>query len=154
MIKDSATKEKLLKEWHYVRRSQGILQSRAVASFGRGGMGMVGVYDEYYGLLLVLGFSVLEHALRVMAEQGTFKPTRWGLKALMAASKKADVQWQDYSAVDFGRDKRNKLAHEQVIPRAEDTFRMLDEVEAELIGWNILPERVKCEFSVSITRTS
>jgi hypothetical protein len=154
MIQDAAAKEKLLQEWHFVRRSQGILKSRAVASFGGGVIGMVGIYSEYYALLLVLGFSVLEHTLEAIADQGTFKPKRWGLETLMIGAQTAGVKWQNYPAIDSGRQKRNDLAHRQVIPVAEDTFRMLDEIEAELIGWDILAEPVNHDFSVSVHRTS
>jgi hypothetical protein len=154
VIQDASTKEKLVQEWHFVRRYKGMLQIRAVASFGGGSIGMVGVYNEYYAVLLVLGFSVIEHALRVMHAQRTFNAKGWELKRLMEGSKSDGLVWKDYDAVDAGREARNGLAHRQTIPKVTDTFRMLDEIEAELIGWNIVPGPVSYEFSLSVSQTS
>jgi hypothetical protein len=152
VIQDPAIKERLLQEWHFVRRSQGMLTNRARVSFV-GGIGMVGMYNEYYALLLVLGFSVLEHTLRIMNEQESYT-RRSELKALMKASKKAGLPWQKYSAIALGRWKRNNLTHRQIIPTSKETFRILDEIEGELIGWNILPGPVEYQVSHSVTHTS
>jgi hypothetical protein len=153
MIQDAATKEKLVQEWHFGRRSKAMLESRAVASLGRGSVGMVGMYDEYYALLLVLAFSVLEHALEVLRDEGTFNARGWQLITLMEASRDEGVRWQNFQAVNASRDARNGLAHRQIIPKTDETFRMLDEIEAELIGWNVLPGPVQYESSSSIGRT-
>jgi hypothetical protein len=154
VIQDPKMKENLLQEWHFVRRSQGLLQSRAVATLGGSSPGLVGMYDEYYALLIVLGFAVLDHALHVIGDQKTFEPKGWQLGKLMQASLDGGVAWRNFPAIDGGRNARNDLAHRQIIPKVADTFRMLNEIEAELIGWNILPAPVEYLFKLSISRTS
>jgi hypothetical protein len=153
MIQDSVKRGEIEQEWHYVRRAQSILEVRAVAAFGRGGPGMVGVYDEYYALLLVLGVSVLEHALREFKAQHTIKPKKPGLAALLLAAEDAGILKGFYD-VDAARQARNGLAHENAIPTTAQTFKFLADIEGELIGWSILPCPVKHQTTLSVRRTS
>jgi hypothetical protein len=88
-----------------------------------------------------------------MHDEGTFVCRSSQLKALMTSSRTA-IPWSDYQAIDVGREVRNKLTHEQVIPSHADTFRILDEIERELIGWKVLKGPVKYEFTLSVGRAT
>ena len=84
-----------------------------------------------------------------MRDEGTIVCKSSQLKVLMIASQ-AIIPWSDYKAVDSGREVRNKLTHEQIIPPHGDTFRILDELERELIAWRVLNGPVKYEYTLSV----
>jgi hypothetical protein len=153
MIRDTQALEALKEEWHALRRSQGKLQINITASFTRGAWFLPQIADDIYALLLPFGFSVLEHVLQQMRDEALFACKSSQLKALMVSSQTA-ISWSSYQAVDVGRDIRNKLTHEQSIPSHSDTFRILDEIERELIGWKILDGPVKYEFTLSVGRAT
>lgn len=149
MIRDIQELKAIEQEWHSLRRSQGKLQVNITASFARGAWFLPQIADDIYALLLPFGYSVLEHVLQQMRDEGFFTCRSSQLKALMASSRSA-IPWSDYQAIDAGREARNKLTHEQVIPSHADTFRILDEIERELIGLKILKAPVKYEFTLSV----
>jgi hypothetical protein len=153
MIRDADTRRTLAQDWHAVRRSQGKLQIHVTASFASGAWFLPQIADEIYALLLPLGFSVLEHTLQQMRDDGLFDCRSSQLGSLMTSSAAA-VHWSNYAAVDTGRDVRNKLTHEQAVPPYIDTFRILDEIERELIGWTVLDGPVKYEFTLSVGRAT
>jgi len=153
MIRDAQALEALKEEWHCLRRSQGKLQINIAASFARGAWFLPRIANDIYALLLPFGFSVLEHVLQQMLDEGLFVCKSSQLKALMVSSK-TSVSWSNYQAVDLGRKIRNKLTHEQAIPPHGDTFRILDEIERELIAWKILDGPVKYEFTLSVGRAT
>ena len=149
MIRDAEPLRTLAQEWHAVRRSQGKIQICVTASFASGAWFLPQIRDEIYALLLPLGFSVLEHTLQQMRDEGVFVCRLSNVGSLMKSSAAA-VQWANYAAVDLGRGVRNKLVHEQAVPPHSDTFRILDEIERELIGWKVLDGPVKYEFTLSV----
>jgi len=154
MIHDTSVLEELVDEWHALRRTQGKLQINITAAFARGAFWLPQqIADDVYALLLPFGFSVLEHTLQQMRDEGTIVCKSSQLKALMLASKSA-IPWSDYQAVDSGREVRNKLTHEQLIPSHVDTFRILDELESELIAWRVLKGPVKYEYTLSVGRAT
>lgn len=153
MIKDNDAKKNLVEEWHALRRTQGKLQINIVAAFAHGAAWLPQqIANDVYALLLPFGFSVLEHTLQQMRDEGTFICKSSQLKALMEASK-ATIPWRDHKAVHAGREVRNTLTHEQKIPPHSDTFRILDEIECELIAWRVLDAPVKSEYTMSVGRT-
>ena len=153
MIHDAKALEALGEEWHALRRSQGKLQINITAAFARGAFFLPQIADNIYALLLPFGFSVLEHTLQQMRDEGTFGCKSSQLKALMSSSK-TTIPWSDYQAVDAGREVRNQLTHEQIIPSHVETFQILDEIERELIGWEVLKGPVKYEFTLSMGRAT
>lgn len=153
MIQDQAMLQELILEWHSVRKTQSFIQINIVSSFARGGILLQPFPNNCYALLLPFGFSVLEHALQQLRDEGVFACRSSQLKKLMEASVPA-LSWCDFSAVDKGRDTRNKLTHEQIVPPHTDTFAALDAVERELVEWKILPGPVRYEHSVSMSRAT
>lgn len=149
MIRDAQALASFTQEWDALRRSQGKLQINITASFARGAWFLPQIADSIYALLLPFGFSVLEHVLQQMRDEGAFASKSSQLRALMVSSR-TTIPWSDYQAIDLGRAVRNKLTHEQVIPPHADTFRILDEIEREFIGWKVLKGPVKYEFTLSI----
>ena len=153
MIRDVHAQEAIEEEWHALRRSQGKLQVNVTASFSRGAWFLPQIADDIYALLLPFGFSVLEHALQQMRDEKLFTCGSSKLGALMTSSRAA-IPWSDYPAINVGREIRNKLTHEQVIPSHGDTFRILDDIERELIAWKVLKGPVKYEFTLSVGRAT
>ena len=149
MIRDEQILATLKEEWHALRRSQGRLQAYITASFASGAWFLPQIADEIYALLLPFGFSVLEHVLQQMGQEGTFACRSSWLNQMMLASRTTAGLWSNYEAVDAGRQVRNKLTHEQVIPSHADTLRILDDIERELIGWNVLNGPVSYKFTLS-----
>jgi hypothetical protein len=149
MIHDNDAVENVAEEWHALRRAQGNLEIRITAAFAHGAFWLPQVPDEIYALFLPFGFSVLEHTLEQMRDDNMFVCKSSNLKPLMLSSKTV-IRWSDYQAVDAGREVRNKLIHRQVIPPRADTFRILDEIERELIAWKVLKGPVKYSYSLSV----
>lgn len=153
MIRDAQASEALKQEWHALRRSQGKLQIHITASFATGACFLPRIADDIYALLLPFGFSVLEHVLQQMRDESIFGCRSSQLKALMDSSRTV-IPWCNYGAIAAGREIRNKLTHEQAIPPHIDTFRILDEIERELINWNVLEGPVKYKFTLSVGRAT
>jgi hypothetical protein len=151
MINDSVALQECQKEWDAVRFTQEKLRANVVASWGMGGWALAPqVGNEIYSLLLPFGFSVLEHVLLQMKAEGLFSCGGSSLKQLMRDSRPA-LTWADFDAVDRGRNVRNDLIHDQKIPQHDDTFRILDEIERELIGWGVLSGPVRHNLTTSIS---
>ncbi len=89
-------------------------------------------------IILLYAYSVLDQALRQLKEEGHFKPQGSGLKAHMDASKPV-LNWVNFVLVDEGRERRNKIAHEQQFLERVDCWKYINAIEAELISWKILP---------------
>jgi hypothetical protein len=154
MIRDTVALKSLVDEWHALRRVQGKLQINVVAAFAHGAVWLPQqIADEVYALLLPFGFSVLEHTLQQIRDEGIFTCKSSQMKALMDASIPT-ISWSDHKAVAAGREIRNKLTHEQVIPPCAETFRILDAIERELVAWRVLDGPVKYELTMSVGRTS
>lgn len=151
MIQDQAMLQELVTEWHSVRKTQSFIQINIAAGFGRGGFFLDAFPNNCYALLLPFGFSVLEHALQQMRDERVFQCRSSRLKNLMDASASA-LSWCDFAAVDKGRETRNKLTHEQIVPPHTETFTALDAIEGEFVEWKILSGPVKYEHSISISR--
>jgi hypothetical protein len=151
MIRDANCLDDLRREWHSVRKLEAELCAFASGAFASGAWFVP--YDTIYALLLPFGFSALENTLQQMRDEQLFASKSTRLQNMMEASR-SRIAWADYDAVDRGRDVRNKLTHEQVIPLSADTFRILDEIERELIGWAVLSGPVKYECTLSQTRSS
>jgi hypothetical protein len=126
------------------------LQTNTAAAFARGAVWLPQqIANDVYALLLPFGFSVLEHTLQQMRDEGTLICKSSQLKALVDAATAA-IRWCDLEAIHAGREVRNNLTHEQIIPSHSDTFRILDEIERELIAWRLLDGPVKYEYTISV----
>jgi hypothetical protein len=90
-----------------------------------------------HALVLTFAFSVLEKTLRELRDQGVFNCTRNELKELMNKSRPA-ISWLNFTNVYEGREKRNDLVHRQGILNRKDTWKYIDAIEKELIGWKVL----------------
>jgi hypothetical protein len=150
MIKDPDALEETQQAWKTVRVAQAMVKTNLNA----GMFGLVpqthGFRNLSHGLVLLFAYAVLEDTLSQLAGEGVFMSKGWQLKSLMKESKKA-IAWIDFDLVDQGRDCRNDLAHRQKIPERADSWRYVDAVEAELIGWEVLPGPVKAEFTIDVT---
>jgi hypothetical protein len=49
--------------------------------------------------------------------------------------------------VDEGRDKRNDVAHNDLVLASGESWKYIDSVERELINWQIIPDQ-KIDYSV------
>ena len=110
MIADPIVLADLRADWRAVRTSQDrVARNLAAASSGIGSMGQSHEFRNFaYGLCLLDAFSVLEHALLELRDQGTFVCGRSQLGAVMHASAAA-LPLQDCSFVEQGRVSRNRL---------------------------------------------
>jgi len=149
MIDDTQARNTLEQEWRAVRRFQGMLQVNFRAAIhARGAWFLELRTNDVYAILLPFGFSVLEHALQQMHDEGKFKCKSSQLRLLMESSKTV-IAWSDYDEIDSGRELRNALTHEQKIPPYTETFKALDKIEQELIGWGILNGPIKIVYTIS-----
>jgi hypothetical protein len=88
-----------------------------------------------------------------MADEGEWSCSS-RLSDRMKYSLKTGVVWKGYEQVDAGREARNDLAHRQLIQAMDATFRWIEPIENELIGWNILNGPVAYPGGYNISRTS
>lgn len=108
------------------------------------------VEASIFALYIPFGFSVLEHVLLELRDQGSFPCKSSQLGKVMCSSKSA-LLWCDFDFIDNAREIRNGLAHEQVVPTTKQTFLILDKIEEELTAWRVLKGPVKYEYSLSVT---
>ena len=139
MITDPVILADVQAAWAGVRSSKDRITRNLAA--GSGGIGAIGPSHEFrnlaYALCLLFAFSVLEHALLALRDQGVFGSHRSQLGPLMAASR-AVLPWQDYGFVDQGRNSRNQIAHQQVVIERAETWRFIEAIEVELRAWHIV----------------
>ena len=138
MITDPHILAAIKAEWDSVRRKQNRIKINTFSAMGHISLQFV---DLSYTLILIYAYSVLHETLRQLHEQGSFSSTGKGtrLGSLMKASKRV-LPWVDLPCVDLGREQRNKVAHnDRVLPRGE-TWKYVDAIERELVGWSIIPD--------------
>lgn len=90
-----------------------------------------------YSLTLLFSFTVLEHVLQQLRDEGRFTCKSNLVGNLMIASKKS-LPWKDFILVDEARGRRNDIAHRQQWVEIDDCKKYIDAIENELRGWNIL----------------
>lgn len=143
MIKDQAKLTDYQKEWNTVREFQNKIQRHLNATMI--GVGAIGASHELrdisHNLVLLFAFSVLEDVLKQLKDEGKFNAKKNGLKCLMDSSKNS-LPWQDFVSVDEAREKRNSLAHDQILLPREKCWCYVDAIEAELISWNVVKSEV------------
>ena len=143
MIKDPIILQALRDEWKGLRATQQSIKNTLSGYKRLTG----GVYFNYfenlvYSLVLPLAFSVLEHTLMQLRDEGVFKCKSNSLKHLMKASQPT-LPWLDFALVDEARDKRNKFVHEQKEIERVDTWKYVDAIEAELVEWKVLLAQIQ-----------
>jgi hypothetical protein len=156
MIRNNTERGLIAEEWHSLRATQARLSGNSTAIFGSGGYWITQMYDDIYALLLIYGFSVLEHALQQMGAEGTIGYQGNKLGRLFKASRKPAL-WPDgaiLSIVEEGKSARDDLAHRRIVPASAKTFAHLDAIEATLIQSKVLNGPVTCIHTTSVTRTS
>jgi hypothetical protein len=157
MVQDFVERTSIAEEWHSLRSSEARLGGLSTATFGSGGHWIVQLYDDIFALLLLHGYSVLEHTLQQMGTEGLISYQGNKLGLLMDASRTPPGLWPNdgnYATVDEGKRARDDLAHRRVVPARAKTFEYLKAIEAALIHWKILDGPVEYTFTGSITRTS
>ena len=156
-IRDPVERAAIADEWHSLRSSEARLGGTSTAVFGSGGHWITQLYDVIFALLLLYGYSVLEHALQQMGAEGVISYQGNKLRFLLDASRAPADLWPNddtYLTVDEGKRARDDLAHRRVVPSREKTFEYLKAIETALIHWKILDGRVEYIFTTSISRTS
>jgi hypothetical protein len=103
-------------------------------------------------LLLIFAVSVIEQALLVLRESGTFSSQSTKLGALMSASR-GGIPWQAYTTIDAIRKRRNEVAHEAVLLQAGECSAALASIAQELLAWHALETDYVGQFSFSMTPT-
>ena len=139
MITDQSALTDIRSEWGVVHKTcDMIARNLAASSFGIGSVGPSHQYRNFgYNLCLLFAFSVLEHALLQLRDEGVFSSSKSNLGALMDAGKKA-LPWQNFVLVDRGRETRNDIAHKRAFIEREECWKYLAAIEAELLAWKIL----------------
>ena len=137
MIRDSSVLQNVIDEWKTVRTTWDMVAANIVFSFAGGGY----VSHEFrcvaYSLTLLFGFTVLEHILQQLQNEGHFSCQSTSVGKLMIASQHS-LPWVDYTLVDEVRKRRNDIAHRQQWIEIDDCKRYLDAVENELRAWKII----------------
>ena len=149
MIADTQAREKLVAAWKRVRISLEMVRTNHAMAHFRGAPLTPDYTALAHNLVLVYAFAVFEGALEKLEEEGTLPPTKGGLKRLMAASQKF-LPWQDFGAVDAGRDERNLVAHEGAALPPERCVHHIDAIERELVAWKVLPGPIKATYTISV----
>lgn len=94
----------------------------------------------FRNLPLVLAYAVLEQVLEALAKQSTFEArTGARLAELMNASRTA-IPWTMFEYVDFGRERRNDLAHDGVLLSDADCLSYIEAIEKQLRIWTVLAD--------------
>ena len=139
MIRDKTILQDVLDNWKFTRLSQQRFSVAVMSGFGMGGFpGLHTALNMAGNIALLYAYSVLDQVLRQLKEEGHFRPQRVGLKACMDASKPV-LNWVNFVLVDEGRERRNRIAHEQEFLERIDCWKYINAIEAELIAWRILP---------------
>jgi hypothetical protein len=141
MIKNATIFQEVRDEWKFAITTQnsinvtmGFYEKRADGAY----------FDHFlnliHGFVLTFAFSVLQNTLEQLRDEGVFNCGGNILGNLMNASngKKSKMKWLNFPLVDEGRDKRNKLVHCQKFLKRTDTWKYIDAIEKELIGWKVL----------------
>ena len=91
MIQDEATLTELRSEWATVVVARNMVaRNLAASSFGIGSIGPSHIFRNFaYSLCLLFAFSVLEHVLLQLRDEGAFSSKTTQLGDLMHASKDA-----------------------------------------------------------------
>lgn len=101
----------------------------------------MGVSHEFrnvaYSLWVLFAFSVLEHALLQLRDEGVFASRKSNLEALMLGSRAA-LPWQDYAIVDKARNRRNDVAHRRAMLERAESWKYVSAIERELKAWRII----------------
>lgn len=140
MIRDSIVLSQLRPEWQTVLKSRDFVKRQlAASSFGIGSIGPSHEFRNFaHSLNLLFAYSVLEHTLLQLRDEGTIKSKSSNLGPLMAASRSV-LDWQDFSKIDAGRQRRNEMAHQQMFLERAECWEYIDSLESELKAWSILP---------------
>lgn len=148
MIKNLSVLTYIRKEWQGVRSRQTSIFVGLAASWGLGtGVFPHKVADISYSLVLIFAYSVLGNVLRQLGEEGFFTlPKKDTLGALMHNSK-TQLPWVNFSEIDRGRCKRNDVAHKDFVPPRGESWKYIDEIEKELVNWQIIPDQ-KIDYSI------
>jgi len=156
LISDDEILDQVRRTWGTVR----VVQASVRANLNAGMTGVIGgvpltmdFFNLSHSLVLLFAFSVLEDVLDQARDEGKFSCRKNNLGALMSTSQDA-LDWVDFKTVDKGRECRNHLAHDQVIPPRADSWKFIDAIEAELVSWGILDGPVTAECTISVTRFS
>jgi len=136
MIKDPVALTSINQQWATVR------------NFCRSGHGhplAAGFYinetppEEFYNLPFVLAFATLDDVLGQMIAEGVFKcPGARPMLGQKMARSRAALAWQDFTAVETAKDKRNDLAHQGVLQPKSECLRIVGLIEIELKAWGLI----------------
>ena len=105
MIKDKESKSTIGQDWIVVRKLEKELDSKLYLAGGRI------IHEarpaEAFNLPFILAFSVLDHVLSQLREEGVIDCKNCGLNTMMEVSRNT-LSWHDFDLVDKGRKARNK----------------------------------------------
>ena len=142
MVKDQAALQNIQASWKNVRTFQDRVSANLASSMGGWDVGVSHNFrDLAHSLVLLFAFSVLEDKLRQLRDESAFTSDSSQLGKLMERSK-TPLPWVNFAEVDAGRDCRNKLAHHMQVPSRADSWKYIDAIENELVGWGVLPGNV------------
>ena len=139
MISDTEALRDARDAWEFVRKSRNVIVGNCNVATIASSFNQRGIRDMCFNLLLASAFSVLEHVLQELRDQGDFacKGNQHG--GLMVNSK-ASIPWVDYTLIDKARSDRNESIHQQrYIPHAQCRD-YIAAVEIELVAWKVLTE--------------
>lgn len=148
MISNVVFLEQVRSTWNTVRISQARVETNTVAGHLGGGVLTPDFINFAHSLVLIFAYSVLEDVLNQLFAEKVFKSKKINLMALMQSSR-TSLPWADYSIVDTGRERRNDVAHRQVILSKQDCNLFIDAIETELLTWHVIPNRVRGRYSVT-----
>ena len=149
VVSDEAVLDRVRRTWYTARLLQeGVKANLDAGMSGTGGVPQTMAFaDLSHSLVLLFAFSVLEDLLKQVKKEHELN-CRSQLKPMMKASRSV-LPWANFDTVDEGRECRNRLAHEQVIPPRKESWKYIEAIEAEFIAWEILDGPIKAEYTIT-----
>ncbi len=139
MINDQNALTEIRDDWKSVRLKQNRIKVNTFSAIGKISLKFA---DLCYTLVLIYAFSVLHDVLRQMHQEGRFPCVGKNLQlgSLMQVSKDA-LPWVNFKQVDEGRERRNDVAHDDLVLPRKKTWEYIDAIEKELTNWHIIPDQ-------------
>ena len=140
MIKDPTTLSDIRAEWEGVENLRLTLRVSAMASFTFSALG--GIYPfalakAAQNLPFIHACSVLNNALKALADEGCFSCKAPTLGPLVKSSKSA-LPWANYPLIKAAIDDRNEVAHEGKLLEKDVCWKHIDAIRSELLNWGVV----------------
>jgi hypothetical protein len=137
MIQDRVELQGIRDSWQSLQEYERAANLTIVKAFMSGLPAGTRPPELFWSLLLIFAYAVLEEALLELRDQSVFACPDSRLKPLMAASRSA-LTWVNFVEADEGRERRNDIAHRQVLIDPNESKKYIACIQTELKAWGVL----------------